>query len=331
MICRICESTSQFVHQAKILRRYSVRYYYCDHCEYLQTEEPHWLDEAYLDPVNVYDTGILSRNLSLAGIVSTIINFWFNAQGEFLDYAGGYGIFVRLMRDCGYDFYWSDPYCKNLFARGFEKNKDVEPLTMVTCFEAFEHFSNPLIQIQQVANESSNILFSTQLLPDPIPPPDGWWYYGLEHGQHIGFFRKRTLQYLADRFGLDLLSDNHSLHLLTRKSLLPRAIPGSWSGTRDFLRRIQSSHNKMPDAFMRLWDKLERRLTYRLDRYVLVQHDKFDREMVKDPIFQLQLDDLFRYLISNSKHLNQIFHMPNLKTKILQDMDDLIDRHSDKD
>ncbi len=40
----------------------------------------------------------------------------------FLDYAGGYGVFTRLMRDIGFDFYWHDPYTQNLFANGFEKD-----------------------------------------------------------------------------------------------------------------------------------------------------------------------------------------------------------------
>jgi len=37
-----------------------------------------------------------------------------NPDGIFLDYAAGYGLFVRLMRDAGYNFRWSDLYCQNL-------------------------------------------------------------------------------------------------------------------------------------------------------------------------------------------------------------------------
>jgi len=42
-----------------------------------------------------------------------------NPDGIFLDYAAGYGLFVRLMRDAGYNFRWSDLYCQNLFVRGW--------------------------------------------------------------------------------------------------------------------------------------------------------------------------------------------------------------------
>jgi len=330
MICRVCESESRFAHQAKILRKYIVRYYYCDQCEYLQTEDPYWLDEAYQDPVNIYDTGILSRNILLAETASTIINFWFNLDGKFLDYAGGYGIFVRLMRDYGYNFYWNDPYCQNIFARGFEIINESEELTMVTCFEAFEHFSYPLVQIQQVIKKSSNILFSTLLLPDPIPQPDDWWYYGFDHGQHVGFFRKKTLQYLANRFSLDLFTDNHNLHLLTQKSLFPQAVPESWNGKRKLWQQILSSDYSILDLFLPLWNKLKTRIIHRSDRSVLIQLDRINPECVKDPKIKSLLDDLFRYLISQSKHLNQSAAAPRRDSKTLKDMNDLIGRFSVK-
>ncbi len=44
---------------------------------------------------------------------------------------------------------------------------------------------------------SRNILFTTTLLPSPMPQPGTWWYYGLEHGQHISFYSLETLQSIA--------------------------------------------------------------------------------------------------------------------------------------
>lgn len=43
----------------KILHKYTVQYYQCPQCEYLCTEEPYWLKEAYANPINDTDTGIL--------------------------------------------------------------------------------------------------------------------------------------------------------------------------------------------------------------------------------------------------------------------------------
>jgi hypothetical protein len=56
------------------------------------------------------DTGIMQRNLYLSKITAFILLLFFDCRKKFLDYAGGYGVFVRLMRDYGFDFYWYDKY-----------------------------------------------------------------------------------------------------------------------------------------------------------------------------------------------------------------------------
>ncbi|NEP43034.1 MAG: class I SAM-dependent methyltransferase [Okeania sp. SIO2G4] len=124
------------------------------------------------------------------------------------------------MRDLGYDFYWYDQYCNNLFARGFETQEYPENnYDFITSFELFEHFANPLNEIENILNLSSNVLFSTRLLPSNNPQPHEWWYYSLEEGQHICFYTSKSLSILAEKFNLNLYSNDYSLHLLTRKQL----------------------------------------------------------------------------------------------------------------
>jgi hypothetical protein len=79
------------------------------------------LPEAYASPINVSDTGYVARNLWSAERVRMIVELSRDPAGKFLDYAAGYGLLVRLMRDIGYDFRWADEYCENLFARCFEE------------------------------------------------------------------------------------------------------------------------------------------------------------------------------------------------------------------
>ena len=218
MNCKICGSKAKKIFSAKILNKYNINYFYCDNCGFLQTENPYWLEESYKESINISDTGILSRNLYLSKISSSIIFFFFNKQGKFLDYAGGYGIFTRLMRDIGFDFYWNDKFTKNLVARGFEYNKS-QPIELITCFEAFEHFENPISEIETMLGISRNILFSTELLPHLVPRPNEWWYYGLNHGQHISFYSLKTLQFIAKKYNLNLYTNKTSIHLLTGKRL----------------------------------------------------------------------------------------------------------------
>lgn len=65
---------------------------------------------------------------------------------------------------------------------------------------------------------SNTIIFSTEILPKPVPKPDDWWYYAFEHGQHISFYLLRTLNYLADKFDLNLFITT-DLFILTKRSL----------------------------------------------------------------------------------------------------------------
>jgi len=217
--CRLCNSQIKPIFTSKILNKYPISYYYCSFCGLLQTETPYWFDEAYKDPINILDTGMISRNIDQSKITASIILFFFNNSAKFLDFAGGYGIFTRLMRDNGFDFSWFDPYTQNLFAKGFELSQfsDIE---LITCFEGFEHFVYPTVDIEKMLAISENIFFSTSLLPDPIPNPEQWWYYGLEHGQHISFYSEKTLDYIASKYRLKIYSFG-SMHLLTRKKIHP--------------------------------------------------------------------------------------------------------------
>jgi len=120
------------------------------------------------------------------------------------------------MRDIGFDFYWNDKYTQNIFARGFEGGL-LDNYEAITTFESFEHFVEPIKEIENMLLISKNIIFTTELLPSPVVPyPDKWWYYGLEHGQHISFYSEKTLNYIAKKYNLFLYKVG-SIHLLHKK------------------------------------------------------------------------------------------------------------------
>ena len=200
-----------------ILGKYHINYFLCEQCGLLQTEKPYWLKESYSSAITTSDTGIMLRNIEQSRLVTAIILAFFNPRGKFVDYGGGYGIFTRLMRDRGMDYLWYDPYSQNLLSRGFEYNKE-ETVEMVSSFETFEHFVDPNTDINNILKISDSVIFSTLLLPDKIPKPEEWWYYGLEHGQHIAFYSKKTINYLAKRHGMNYYACG-SLHILTKKKI----------------------------------------------------------------------------------------------------------------
>ena len=220
--CKVCDSDAHTFAQGILLGKYEVDYFQCSNCGFIQTEEPYWLEEAYSDAIARTDVGLVFRNNNLSRQAAHIIFSLFNHDAKFLDYGGGYGLFVRMMRDLGFNFYWSDKFCTNLFAKGFEFDEAVsDSYQLVTAFEVFEHFVNPTEEIENILKFSRNVLFSTELLPENNPKPNEWWYYAPHEGQHISIYTLQTLSLMADKYDLNFYSNGSSLHLLTEKKLPP--------------------------------------------------------------------------------------------------------------
>ena len=219
MECGICASESvRFAHHV-IMGKYDVSYYRCPVCGFVQTEPPYWLDESYSEAINASDTGLVSRNIALSKLTKAVVALFFNGDGAFLDYGGGYGLLVRMMRDMGLDFYRHDKFCPNLFAKGFDSEEPPgKKYELLTSFEVFEHLTSPVEEVGRMLELSENILFTTDILPEPCPAPGEWWYYGLDHGQHVSFYTTEALRRIADRYDLNLYS-HWSAHLFTRKKV----------------------------------------------------------------------------------------------------------------
>ena len=208
--------------KVRLRERYEVSLFRCDSCGFIQTEEPYWFNSAYSDAINRSDVGVIRRNLMFSTITKAVILALFDEKKSFLDYGGGYGMLVRMMRDYGFDFYRYDKYCENLFARNFDGNiEGTVHYELVTAFEVFEHLVDPLADINAMLKLSPNILFSTEIVPAEAPKPGSWQYYGFEHGQHVSFYSIQALSIIAAKNHLNLYTDGRAIHLFTNRRVFP--------------------------------------------------------------------------------------------------------------
>ena len=221
MKSKISGGPTQEIFTAKVLNKYLVKYYQCLDTGFIQTEDPFWIEEAYSSAITKLDVGLLSRNQMLCEQTGKIILTHFKNKGKFLDYAGGYGVFTRMMRDKGFDFYHTDKYCNNIFAEYFEVEPETHPkFELVTAFEVFEHMIDPLTEIQRILKFSDNLLFSTELQPKTdIKNIDDWWYFIPETGQHVSLHTFNSLEFIADKLGCKFYSNGRTLHIFTKTSL----------------------------------------------------------------------------------------------------------------
>jgi hypothetical protein len=217
MNCKICGDVTVKIFKAKVLRKYDVDYFQCTSCGFAQTEKEYWLSEAYRNSMNLADTGIMSRNDRMTKITTSIICLFLDSNAQFLDFAGGVGVFTRSMRDVGFDYYWDDPYTTNIAARGFEGDLH-RKYEAVTTFESFEHFENPIAEIEKLLQLSDTIILTTNLISIPAPKHKEWWYYCSDHGQHIAFYTTKTFGEIAKQFGLKYYNTKN-VHIITKREL----------------------------------------------------------------------------------------------------------------
>ena len=213
--CRICGSESEFFDEGIVLRKHPVKYFRCTHCGFIQTETPYWLDEAYSSAIARQDVGIMQRNLLNRELTCGLLHLMQPGVRRCVDFGAGHGMFVRLMRDRGFDFRWYDRHASNDYARGFEYQEG-ELCEFLTAFEVLEHLVDPVNDLLAAMQISENLFVSTMLVPQPVPKLSDWWYFLPSTGQHVSFYTHGSLEILARRFGRHLLSHG-PYHLFTKK------------------------------------------------------------------------------------------------------------------
>lgn len=217
--CLLCHKTTKKVFDNIILNKYSVGYYQCKNCGFLFTEKPYWLDEAYSSAISNMDTGLVQRNLEFSKKIAVLFFLLYRGKGKFLDLAGGTGLFVRIMRDIGFDYFWQDPYCDNVHAVNFERSPN-DKFLAITALEVLEHLDDPVTFLNEniVNTNTETFVFSTELFQGPAPSPSDWWYYTSRTGQHISFYQEKSLRILAAKMEMNFYSHG-GIHIFTKKKI----------------------------------------------------------------------------------------------------------------
>jgi hypothetical protein len=205
---------------ARVLGKYDVPFFRCPESGLIQTPEPRWLQEAYQTAITATDVGLLSRNIQNRASTSWSLSFLGLEKGPYLDLGGGYGVFARLMRDEGFDYNTTDPYCENTFAKGHEPGPGFTAQAL-SAFEVFEHITDPLSFVSDAfaRYQCRTIVFSTLVHDEQNVPGLDWWYWCFETGQHITFYSRRSLALLAEKLGCHAFSLSDEFHVITDRPL----------------------------------------------------------------------------------------------------------------
>lgn len=257
--CRLCGGQAVRVFTATILQKYEAGYWECAACGSLQTDPPFWLDEAYQPHCMMQDVGIVQRTQQLALDVPVLLRLLETGDSPSLDWGGGNGLFVRMMRDRGFPFFLHDRYVANHYALGFAlEDAGVEHFPVVTAFELLEHLPNPAADLAELFAVAPDVVIITTKVYDGHGPD--WFYLSRDNGQHVFFYSLRGLDLIARRYGMRLHTYG-DLHVFYRER--PRRLAyGSEqlhslrttlgnSGIRDSLaQQLAKTHAQAPYAFV---------------------------------------------------------------------------------
>lgn len=221
--CPVCGRSAVVFGTGTVLARHPATFRRCDYCGTVFAEDPYWLGDAYGQAIAIQDVGLVGRNVTMSHSTILLARLVFRRAEHFVDFGAGNGMFVRLMRDAGFDFRYFDAHGPNLFANGceVELNGSVR-FDLATGFEVLEHLHHPTTDLKELAAVSEALLLSTVCLPEPAPPLNAWWYYALDTGQHITFYTPRALDILARKLGYCRQSHGN-YHLFTRRRV-PRLL-----------------------------------------------------------------------------------------------------------
>lgn len=188
-----------------------VSYHLCTNCEYVFA--PEFMDwspndfrekiyneeyEKYIDPGHVSERAEMNFQL--------VKNDLSKMGARHLDYGGGNGLLSELVEQrihAESDNY--DPFYGKVLGPHSK-------YSLITCFEVLEHVIAPrqiFSDFREWTVDGGFVITSTQVWDDPrnvgkFGNFHNWWYAAPRNG-HISFYAWRTLEYLADQFGFELV------------------------------------------------------------------------------------------------------------------------------
>jgi glycosyltransferase involved in cell wall biosynthesis len=162
--CRLCDGTT--ILRPELDHLYDdIQYLECERCQALQTITPYWIANEKINNGNSLDTGIAQRSYLMAAITQSIITaIGVSMDSPCLDIGGGGGLFCRLMRDQGWNFFTYDPFEQARFAKSYEVDALIKGFVVVTIIETASEFEDPLNEWKGIfAIAPEIIIMSTEL------------------------------------------------------------------------------------------------------------------------------------------------------------------------
>ncbi|MEQ1850956.1 MAG: class I SAM-dependent methyltransferase [Chthoniobacteraceae bacterium] len=207
--CRLCGGRVDVAFSKKVMGKYDVAFLRCMECDSMQTESPYWLEESYANGrrgEDLHAVGRCQRAQMTIYFMARLLGLGKSAR--ILDFGGGNGLLVRMLRNIGLNAYRSDKYAENCFAVGFEDEPGAR-YDMVTCFEVFEHLPFPQRDLEEIFGRKPQMVYASTCLYRGEGA--SWDYLCANSGGHVFFYSMKAIEWIGKRFGYDVFVDGVNL------------------------------------------------------------------------------------------------------------------------
>lgn len=192
MACKLCGGETVFKFTKRLLKKFDASYWQCESCGSLQVADTAHLAEAYASQNWALDTGLVARNLLIAGQLPYLFDGLVGKSDLIVDYGGGTGLLTRLLRDMGYNAVAYDKFGKPLFVDAFHiSSMDGVKCKVLLASEVLEHFDHPKEEIAVMLGATDLLVFTTDLYQGQ---GEDWHYLAPFTGQHVFFWSKKALE-----------------------------------------------------------------------------------------------------------------------------------------
>lgn len=199
-----------------------VLYFKCESCGFVFTQffddftEEQWRRFVYNEEYAEVDPGFFGPRPAMnARLIEAYLFGRNRARVVGLDFGGGNGKTVSLLRNKGWTYDAFDPFGLNDV-----KAELIGKYNLCSAFEVFEHLPDPVSSLKSLVGMATLdrlAIIITTLVHDGLITDNNlqsWWYAAPRNG-HISLFSRAALRALAGRCGLQLTSTKGT-HLLTR-------------------------------------------------------------------------------------------------------------------
>ena len=192
MLCKICKTQTN---KTTTLSNGKI-FHHCDHCGFSFLDDQFHVDqEAEKARYDQHENSLEDKGYVkiFEDFIASSVTPFVKSPAQILDYGSGpQPVLAELLKNKGFEVDIYDPF--------YAPNKPSKQYDLITSTEVFEHFNNPVAEIEKVVSHlkpQAILAIMTRFSPS-LEDFKSWFYK--DDSTHVSFFDLKTFSYLEKAY-----------------------------------------------------------------------------------------------------------------------------------